>query len=111
MKSKETYSIKDIIQNLHEYVTDRFDNPNTGVYARLDKIDTKQAIANGRVGKLESWRQFLLGAWAVLTILTPIAWYIIIKQIDQYGKNIDNEINVAVGTALKNNVESIKYAQ
>ncbi len=43
----DSYSIK-------EFIADKFDNPETGVFVRLDRIDNKQATANGRTSKIEA---------------------------------------------------------
>jgi len=68
-------------------------------------LDTNQKSTNGRVKKLEMWKQFLLGAWAVLSMATPIAWYFIIQSVNNLDTKIDERINNAIVEYDRNNFE------
>jgi F0F1-type ATP synthase assembly protein I len=55
---------------------------------RLDEVDKKlQAIleqttrTNGRVDRLESWRDKMTGAWLVLTFVSPVIAGLIVGSI------------------------------
>jgi hypothetical protein len=64
MSSDDTsYSIK-------EFIADKFDNPETGVFVRLDRIDTKQAIANGRTSKIEAKQKGYIMVISVVWAIT-----------------------------------------
>lgn len=64
---KDEYpTIKDVIQEFRDDMTDR-----------LNKIDQKQATANGRVGKLEIRSAYITGGLAIISILViPLLVYI-----------------------------------
>ena len=40
----------------------------------IGEIKTQVQIANGRTRKLENWRNYLLGAWAVLSFFALIMY-------------------------------------
>ncbi len=48
--------------------------------AKLERIETKVDITDGRVGKLENWKNFINGGLAVLTALIIPILLILIKQ-------------------------------
>ncbi len=96
--AKETYSVKEIIQEFRKEVGESFKE----VHNRLD-------VANGRVKKLEMWKQFLLGAWAVITVVTPISYYFLLKEVGDFEDNLDIKIKDGISQALKENVAEIKY--
>lgn len=55
---------------------------------RLDEVDKKlQAIleqttrTNGRVDRLESWRDKMTGAWLVLTFVSPVVAGLIVGSL------------------------------
>lgn len=62
----------------------------------LLEIKTQVITTNGRVKKLELWRMFLTGAWAVLTIITPVAWFLISQAISNFNNQIETKINQAI---------------
>lgn len=78
---EEGYSIKDMIAEFRRDVTDRFDNPNTGVFMRLDKIDTKQGIANGRTAKLELKLAMAIGGGLVILAIGTLLARLYIQDI------------------------------
>ena len=65
---------------------------------KLDKILTQTMKTNGRVGKLETWRSFLIGAWAVISIAVLPAFVFIFqeqrnnleKQLDEHHEQLNN---------------------
>jgi len=61
-------NVEVISQKLEDHIGHRIQMDNV-INEKLDKIITRQDIANGRVGKLELWRSMLLGAWAIVSIL------------------------------------------
>lgn len=84
----DTFSIKEMLQEFRADFTDKFDNPRTGVYARLDKIDEKQAIANGRttksemkIDKLQWWRNGIIWCVGTFIVLAPLVVSLIKSQI------------------------------
>lgn len=60
------------------------------------EIKRQTTETNGRLKKLELWKQFLLGAWAVLTVLTPIGWYVSIRIADNFQDQISYQITDAI---------------
>lgn len=64
------------------------------------KMDVKQDKTNGRVKNLELWKMFLMGAWAVLSMATPIAWYFILGALDNFSKSMDARIETIVSRAI-----------
>lgn len=81
-----------LIQEIHKNV-DEMKEENILSHSRLDN---NQRSTNGRVRNLEMWRQFLLGAWAVLSLATPIAWYMITQDIKSFREDISAEIVNAI---------------
>lgn len=88
MPDELTYSIKEMIAEFREDVANRFDNPNTGVFARLDKIDTKQETANTRTVKLEIkvsrlqwWRSGIVWFVGIMIALAPLIISLIRNEI------------------------------
>lgn len=67
----------------------------------LQRIEETTKATNGRIKKLEMWRMFLLGAWAVLSLATPVAWYFIVHSLDNYSHEVDTRIGNAI--QLNNN--------
>lgn len=66
------------------------DNDNELLAQRLDHLDEKlgQILdqtkkTNGRVDKLESWRDKMTGAWVVVSIISPIIAGIIVSYLSQ----------------------------
>jgi hypothetical protein len=52
-------------------------------HIKSDVADIKelQRRANGRTSKLEHWRTFLIGAWAVLTIASSVIYGLFLKAM------------------------------
>lgn len=49
---------------------------------KLDRIEEQTTKTNGNVKKLQLWKAYLTGAWAVLTVLVlPIAFIVFSKYI------------------------------
>lgn len=67
----------------------------------------KQVITtNGRVKNLELWRMFLIGAWAVLSLITPVAWYFIAQSLSGFTNDVDAKIVRAIN---ENNNKFFEY--
>jgi len=76
-----------------DYMTVRELNTHfSGIHTKLGDIHKQTITTNGRVGKLESWRDRIIGGMAVMTILVvPILLYIT-KQWIQGNVHIDSSI-------------------
>lgn len=61
-----------------------------------ESLDKNQKYTNGQVRSLQLWRAYLVGAWAVLTIITPIAWFLLMRSITEFNDKIDTKINQAI---------------
>lgn len=74
-------------------------------------IEIKEQVraTNGRVKNLEMWRQFLLGAWAVLSIITPVVWYMVYNSIKDFKETITRQMSSVVEEAIQKNND--KYFQ
>lgn len=106
-----SYSIKEMIGEFRKDVADRFDNPNTGVFMRLDKIDTKQGIANGKTGSLLKSRTQIWTAIGILTVMGSAIITLAVMAINSKIKDgfsspevkeeIRNQIKYGLDEALK----------
>ena len=65
-----------------------------------NKIEEHVEKTNGRVRKLETWRSFLLGGWAVISLLFPIMFFYLMSNLKYEVKEI---ISNQVSTAIDNN--------
>ena len=64
----------------------------------------KQTTAtNSRIKKLELWRMFLIGAWAVVSMMLPYFLYQQAKSLEQFSDTVDLKIQNAVDKAIKLN--------
>lgn len=81
--------MEDETEKRHKENTDRL----TGIETKQDAMDSR---INGRIKSLELWRQFILGVWAVLTIITPIVWYFVLQSVNNVKEDIGNQINSAI---------------
>lgn len=68
-------------------------------------IEIKEQVrsTNGRVKSLEMWKQFLLGAWAVISIASPIVWYLVYDSIKEFKDSAREEISSVVEDAIEKN--------
>jgi hypothetical protein len=101
--AKNSYSVKEMVQEFRDDIKEQF----VGVHSRLDKIDEKQGIANGRVKKLELWRQFLLGAWAVVTMITPVGWYLVTQEVKDFDSEVEDLIKKEVQEGITKALEEL----
>jgi hypothetical protein len=70
-------------------MTDRRDQPSTDVLAAklvhintaVDKVLEQTILTNGRVDRLESWRDRMTGAWLVVTFLSPVVAGLIVGLV------------------------------
>lgn len=70
-------------------MTERRDQPSTEILATrlehitnsVDKILDQTTRTNGRVDRLESWRDKMTGAWLVLTFVSPVIAGLIVGTI------------------------------
>lgn len=51
------------------------------IHSNIIELKEKVKIQNGRIGKLENWRSYMLGALAIISIGMPVAIYMVIKSI------------------------------
>lgn len=89
---------------------DRQDYTNGEIGIILDEfrgylIEIKEHVSetNGRVKSLEMWKQFLFGAWAVLSIATPIVWYLVISYANNLIESYDQKIGFLIQKAIEEN--------
>lgn len=70
-----------------------------------DILEIKEQVksTNGRVKSLELWKQFLLGAWAVISIATPLLWYYVNKSITDFKSTFDRNVITIVNQAIEAN--------
>lgn len=62
----------------------------------LNDIKTQVISTNGRVKKLEMWRMFLLGAWAVISVFIPFLYMQISSRVDAFTSSVDTRIMAAI---------------
>lgn len=80
----------------HNYTTETLTALLEGIQESLNKIETKVTATNGRVKALEMWRMFLLGAWAVITILIPVLYMQVSARVDAFTAAVDNKITAVI---------------
>lgn len=85
MNEDNTYSIKEVIVEFRADVSKEFST----LKERLDKIDNKQAIANGRTGSLEKRQWLQLGGFAVVCTIGALFVRLYIEDV---VRNIVSEI-------------------
>lgn len=78
-----------------------YTNGELGILLEAIRTDTEEikkqvTSTNGRVKSLELWRMFLIGAWAVITLITPIGWLLMANSIDEFKSSIDQRITDAI---------------
>lgn len=93
---KVTYSVKEMIQHFRNDVSESFGKLDI----RLEKIDEKQAIANGRTAKLENAK---IQIWTAMGVIFAIGGVIITLGI----YSLKATIKEVVVETLKENAEVI----
>lgn len=88
-----------MIRNLDSKIED-IKQENKTAHENLDK---KVTATNGRVKALELWRMFLIGAWTVLTIVTPLGWYIVVHSFSQYQEKLQSQVSLEINKAIQDN--------
>lgn len=69
----------------------------------LVEIKDRVGETNGRVKSLELWKQFLLGGWAVIVVVVPLAWYLIDSSINDFKSSLEDQISIVVDNAIEAN--------
>ncbi len=75
----------------------------TEMHGDILEIKEQVKTTNGRVKSLELWKQFLLGAWAVVSIATPLLWYYVNRSIDDFKASFDRNVSSIVQDAINKN--------
>ena len=74
------------IEDLKEFIGARFKNNK----AEHKELNMKVTATNGRVKRLEIWKAYLIGAWAVVSIGFPILFIYFINDLkDDIKAGID----------------------
>ena len=69
---------KDKNQLQHESIIESLSNFHETTNLKLDGLLVQTTKTNGRVNKLENWRNYLTGAFAVVTLIVlPLFWILI----------------------------------
>ena len=76
--------LNESVSDLHVHFGDK------GIITRMDKNISN---TNGRVKKLELWKSFLLGSWAVISVIMPLFFYLYIQEIKH---EISSEITAQI---------------
>lgn len=67
-------------------ITDHIDSKDNAHEEMLNKILSQTTKTNGRVSSLENWRAYLVGAWAVVSLIViPLFTYVYFQ--DQHTTN------------------------
>lgn len=75
----------------------------------VSKIESHVEKTNGRVRKLETWRSFLLGGWAVISILFPILFVFFMSNFRyEVREIISNQVTTAINDYDESIFEEIK---
>jgi len=88
----DSYSIKEMITEFRGDMEKSFNS----VYSRLDKIDNKQSVANGRVSKLEWWRGGIVWFIGILVMLAPFIFSLIQSEIKTAVVGVLADYNITV---------------
>ncbi len=86
-----------------EYTTRELGIILTAVHVDVKEIVEQVKTTNGRVKKLEMWKQFLLGAWAVISIASPMVWYYFDKTIKDFKEEIYRDLYSTVQKEIEEN--------
>lgn len=73
----------------------------------LLEIKEQTIKTNGSVRNLQLWRSYILGGFAVFTLLAPFMWYVINLSINEQRTQIMHEIDKRIGDAI--NANNDKY--
>lgn len=94
-------SLKDSIAEGFKDVCERMNTHNTNTLSRLDAIDTKLGIQNGRTRKLESWRSWMTGGMAVFIpcVVFVAAWFFQAITVE-IPKSVKDSIETRVDAEL-----------
>ena len=75
------------IEGLKLWIGEKFDENKKEHKSLQDRVDS----TNGRVKKLEIWRAYLIGAWAVVSIVLGISSTILIRYYIN-NNNVESQI-------------------
>jgi len=80
-----------------EYSNRELDRMFKEIQDTLQRIETQTSRTNGRVTRLEMWRQYILGALAIISmVVIPIVLYLANQIID-----VKTSISTQVADAVK----------
>lgn len=86
------------------------DHSHDGIFTKLEFIREKindihiqTTQTNGRVKKLELWKSFLLGIWAVSSIIGGF----LLSQIGNFNDNIEENIQDTCKNMVNENIYNI----
>ena len=55
---------------------------HASISQHIEKVHKQVILTNGRVGKLENWRSYMLGAMAILTlIVVPVFMFLLYSHL------------------------------
>jgi hypothetical protein len=53
----------------------------SGIHVKIDTLNQKVGIQNGRVGKLEKWQSFTMGGLAVISAIVLPVIFILVRSL------------------------------
>lgn len=83
----------------NEVLLEKINNLHSTGLETLERV--KQT--NGRVKKLEIWKAYLLGAWAVITVVGGFAINYIVNRQDSYQIQQDSHIQQLIDKSVSEN--------
>ena len=85
--TKELFASK--FEDLKEFIGVKFDNNRK----EHKELNANQKYTNGRVKRLEIWKAYMYGAWAVIALVFPVLF---IYMMNSMESNLERKIDVAI---------------